>query len=194
MRRCAKGATASYVGASRRLYCIGIHTDKTWRSPFANGVSTSKSPPATQVDENIAVLRATACKGCDGVTHRRVDASRGAGIALPSMPLDHGYRHLPMALAEAQTHLQLRQAKIWLCCMRRRAASNVTNTGYASRSLLRRTHALHARTRTHEGAMGACVQAARSERAKGGQVPPLVGSHMRPCAIYFNPCGCGPEW
>ena len=60
------------------------------------------------------------------------------------------------------------------------ACRNVTNTGYASRSLLRRTHALHARTRTHEGAMGACVQAARSERAKRGQVPPWL---VATCAL-----------
>ena len=60
------------------------------------------------------------------------------------------------------------------------ACRNFTNTGYASRSLLRRTHALHARTRTHEGAMGACVQAARSERAKRGQVPPWL---VATCAL-----------
>ena len=144
MRQRAWDTTTSCVVASRRRRCIGIHTDEAHRSPSANGISTSKSPPATQVDENIAVLRTTACKGCDGVLHRRVDASRGTAIALPSMPLGHGYRHLPMASAEAQTHLQLRQAKIWLCCMRRRSAMSRTKaTSHARRCGVRRhAHAL----------------------------------------------------
>ena len=170
MRRCAKGATASYVGASRRRRYIGIHTDEAHRSPSANGISTSKSPPATQVDENIAVLRATACKGCDDVTHRRVDASRGAGIALPSMPLDHGYRHLPMALAEAQTHLQLRQAKIWLCCMRRRAAMSRTQATRHAVCYGARTRCTHAHAHTKAQWVRVCRQrAVRGQR--GGKSP-----------------------
>ena len=172
MRRRALDTTTPCVGASRRRRYIGIHTDEAHRSPSANGISTSKSPPATQVDENMAVLRATACEGCDGVTHRRVDACRGAGIALPSMPPEHGYRHLPMALAEAQTHLQLRQARIWLCCMRRRAAMSRTQaTSHASRcDARRRTHAPYACAHTRARWVRAWGGVARGERGGG---PPL---------------------